>query len=82
MQGLRMRALARHIKARLFTGLPFFMPTLDVEFDGEAVRVRGVVRLPRERALVMEKAGSGWTSAPEIRLEIQAVIDCLNGYGR
>ncbi|MDR3567839.1 MAG: cytidylate kinase-like family protein [Syntrophobacteraceae bacterium] len=54
---LQMRGLAYDIKARLFTGLPFFMPTLDVEFDGEAICVRGVVRLPKERALVVQEAG-------------------------
>ena len=49
MRALKLRALAAEIKARLFTTLPFFMSTLEVEFDGEAVCVRGIVRLPRER---------------------------------
>jgi len=56
ISALKMRALAASIEARLLTKLPFFMSTLEVEFDGEAVRVRGVVRLPRERALVMGEA--------------------------
>lgn len=67
---LEMRGLACDIKARLLTGLPFFMPTLDVEFDGEAVCVRGVVRLPRERALVMEEAGKIADKAP-VRFELR-----------
>jgi hypothetical protein len=64
MHALKMRALAASIEARLFTALPFFMSTLEVEFDGEAVCVRGVVRLPRERARVMEEAGKVAGDAP------------------
>ena len=64
MNALKMRALAAEIKASLFTTLPFFMPTLEVDFDGKAVRVRGVVRLPRERALVMNEAGKIAGGAP------------------
>jgi hypothetical protein len=56
LKTLEMRGLAYEIKARLFTGLPFFMPTLDVAYEGDAVCVRGVVRLPRERALVIQEA--------------------------
>ncbi len=70
MKGLEMRGLAYDIKARLFTGLPFFMPTLDVEFDGESILVRGVVRLPKERALVMEQAEKYGGKAP-IRFELR-----------
>ncbi len=70
IKGLAMRGLAYAIKARLLTGLPFFMPTLDVAFDGEAVCVRGVVRLPRERALVMEEAGKMAFEAP-LRFELR-----------
>ena len=70
LKGLEMKALAYDIKARLLTGLPFFMPTLDVEFDGEAVCVRGIVRLPRERALVMEEAGKIAGKAP-LRFELK-----------
>lgn len=69
-RGLELRALACDIKARLLTGLPFFVPTLDVEFDGEAVCVRAVVRLPRERALVIEQAGKMAGKAP-LRFELK-----------
>ena len=64
MSALKMKALAADIKARLSTTLPFFMPTLEVEFDGEAIRVRAVVRLPRERTLVMNEAGKIAGEAP------------------
>ncbi len=64
INALKMRALAADIKARLFTTLPFFMSTLEVDFDGEAVCVRGVVRLPRERALVMDEARKMAGEAP------------------
>ena len=70
MGALKMRALAAGIKARLLTTLPFFMSTLEVEFDGSAVCVRGVVRLPRERALVMEEAEKIAGDAP-LRFELK-----------
>jgi cytidylate kinase len=61
---LKMRALAAGIEAHLLTALPFFMSTLEVAFDGEAVCVRGVVRLPRERTLVMDEATKMAGDAP------------------
>jgi cytidylate kinase len=64
MNDLKMKALAADIKARLFTTLPFFISTLEVDFDGGAVCVRGVVRLPKERALVMSEAGKMAGGAP------------------
>ncbi|MGC8490311.1 MAG: AAA family ATPase [Syntrophobacteraceae bacterium] len=70
MKELRMRSLACEIKAHLFTGLPFFVPTLDVEFDGKAVCVSGVVRLPKERALVMEEAAKVAADVP-LRFSLQ-----------
>ncbi len=70
MRALKMRALAADIKARLSTTLPFFMSTLEVEFDGEAIRVRAVVRLPRERTLVMNEAGKIAGEAP-LRFELR-----------
>jgi hypothetical protein len=70
ISSLKMRALAADIKARLYTTLPFFMSTLEVEYDGEAICVRGVVRLPRERALVMNEAGKMAGEAP-LRFELR-----------
>jgi len=70
LRDLKMRALATDIKARLFTTLPFFMSTLEVEFDGEAICVRGVVRLPRERELVMKEARKTAAGAP-LRFELR-----------
>ncbi|MFZ0942915.1 MAG: cytidylate kinase-like family protein [Syntrophobacteraceae bacterium] len=67
---LKMRALAEDIKARLYTTLPFFMSTLEVEFDGGAICVRGVVRLPKERALVMTETGKMAGEAP-LRFELR-----------
>jgi len=67
---LKMRALAADIKARLFTTLPFFMSTLEVEFDGEAVCIRGVVRLPRERELVVKQSRELAAGAP-LRFELK-----------
>jgi len=70
INALKMRALAEDIKARLYTTLPFFMSTLEVEFDGEAICVRGVVRLPKERALVMNETGKMACEAP-LRFELR-----------
>ncbi len=70
LKELQMKGLACAIKAHLFTCLPFFIPTLDVEYDGEAVCVRGIVRQPRERALVMEQAGKTAANAP-LKCELQ-----------
>ncbi len=56
LRELKMRALATDIKARLLTRLPFFMSTLEVEFDGEPICVRGVIRLPRERELIIRES--------------------------
>jgi cytidylate kinase len=53
---LRMRTLAANLEAHLLTRLPFFMSTLEVSFDGDAIRVHGVVRLPRERTLVIDES--------------------------
>jgi cytidylate kinase len=64
MRDLKLRALAAEIKAGLFTKLPFFMSTLDVEFAGEAICVRGIVRLPRERELVTNEARKMAGKAP------------------
>ncbi|MGA2401864.1 MAG: cytidylate kinase-like family protein [Syntrophobacteraceae bacterium] len=70
MRALKLRALAAEIKARLFTTLPFFMSTLEVEFDGEAICVRGVVRLPRERELIMNESRKMAGEAP-LRFELK-----------
>jgi len=64
LHGLKMKGLAADVKAGLFTTLPFFMSTLEVEFDGETICVRGVVRLPRERELVMKEARKIAAEAP------------------
>ena len=64
IKALNMRALAADIKASLLTTLPFYMSTLEVEFDGAAIRLSGVVRLPRERTLVMDEARKAAGDAP------------------
>jgi DNA-binding Lrp family transcriptional regulator len=60
----KMRALAADMKARLLTTLPFFLPTLEVEFDGQAICIRGVVRLPNERDLVIRESRKIGAEAP------------------
>lgn len=70
LHDLKMRALAADIKARLLTTLPFFMSTLEVVFDGEAICLRGVVRLPRERELVVKQSREMAAGAP-LRFELR-----------
>ncbi len=70
LSDLKMRALATDIKARLLTRLPFFMSTLEVESDDEAIRVRGVVRLPRERELIIRQSKEIAADAP-LRFELK-----------
>lgn len=62
LNALQAKALAAKIKARLLTGLPFFMPTLEVNYDGENIMVRAVIRLrERERVVTEAKALAGGT---------------------
>ncbi|SPF45757.1 putative Cytidylate kinase [Syntrophobacter sp. SbD1] len=70
VSALKMRSLSADIKAHLFTTLPFFMSTMEVEFDDEAVCVRGVVRLPRERALIVDECTKAAGGAP-LRFELK-----------
>lgn len=53
---LKMRAEAARIKAGLLTNPRLFIPTLDVEFDGSSIALRGVVHNPREHDLVEREA--------------------------
>ncbi|MBI5195319.1 MAG: cytidylate kinase-like family protein [Nitrospirae bacterium] len=53
---LRMRAEAAKIKAGLFINPKFFIPTLDVFYDGKVIVLRGVVHGPGEHKAVEEEA--------------------------
>jgi cytidylate kinase len=53
---LEMRALAARIKAELLTRLPFFVPTIDVLFDGRNIRLKGVIHTPKEHEIVEAEA--------------------------
>ncbi len=70
MRDLKMRALAARVKAHLFTSLPFFIFALEVVFEGEAVCLRGVLRLPSEREFVISEARKAAGDAP-IRSELK-----------
>lgn len=63
-QALQMKARTANIKSHLLTVLPFFMPTLDVKFDGKSIRVWGTVRVPREYELVEKEARKAAGTAP------------------
>jgi cytidylate kinase len=67
---LELMALAADVKASLLTALPFFIPTLQVEVEGGAICVKGVVRLPGERSLVINEAEKAAGGAP-LRFEIK-----------
>lgn len=53
---VRMRAEAARIKAGLLTNPGLFIPTLDVDYDGSAIVLRGVIHNPRELARVEKEA--------------------------
>ncbi|MCU0572635.1 MAG: cytidylate kinase family protein [Syntrophobacteraceae bacterium] len=53
---IRMRGEAARIKAGLLTNPRLFIPTLDVEFDGTGIALRGVIHNPREYEQVEREA--------------------------
>lgn len=53
---LRMRAVAAKVKAGLFTDLSFFLPTLEVESEGKAIIVKGIIHNPKELRIIEESA--------------------------
>lgn len=53
---LVMRALAVKIKAELLTDPSFFIPTLDVIYDGKEIVLRGVIHNPKEHKRIEKKA--------------------------
>lgn len=53
---LAMRAAAAKVKAGIATNPHFFIPTLDVRFDGSAIELRGVTHSPKEHKLIEEAA--------------------------
>jgi cytidylate kinase len=56
MNILRMKSLAAKIKAELLTDPSFFIPTLDVMYDGKEIVLRGVIHNPKEHKRIEEKA--------------------------
>lgn len=53
---LEMQASAARVKAALLTNPAFSLPTLDVEYDGKEIVLRGVVHNPKEHTSVEETA--------------------------
>jgi hypothetical protein len=53
---VRMRGEAARIKAGLLTNPGLFIPTLDVNFDGSSIVLRGVIHNPREHERVQKEA--------------------------
>ncbi len=53
---VRMRGEAARIKAGLLTNPRLFIPTLDVEFDGSSIVLKGVIHNPREHERVENEA--------------------------
>ena len=53
---VQMRAEAARIKAGLLTNPSLFIPTLDVEYDGRDIVLRGVIHNPRELERVEKEA--------------------------
>ncbi len=53
---VRMRALAAKIKSGISTDPRFFIPTLDVVYDGSKIVLRGVTHSPKEHRTIEEAA--------------------------
>lgn len=50
------RAIAAKVKAGILTNPAFFLPTLDVSYDGQALVLRGVIHKPKEHKEIEEEA--------------------------
>jgi len=66
---LKMRSLAAQVKAGIATNPHFFVPVLDVYFDGKGLVLRGVTHDPREHKRIEQEAGKLAGSQP-IRCEL------------
>lgn len=53
---LKMRALAATVKAGIATNPHFFVPVLDVYFDGKGLVLRGITHNPKEHKLIEDEA--------------------------
>jgi cytidylate kinase len=53
---LKQRSLAAWVRAKIATDSRFFIPTLEVEHDGEAVVLKGIIHNQRELELAQEVA--------------------------
>ncbi len=56
MNFLRMRTLAAKVKAGITTNPHFFIPTLDVFYDGKEIVLRGVTHSPKEHKRIEDTA--------------------------
>jgi cytidylate kinase len=56
MNFLRMRALAAKVKSGIATNPRFFIPTLDVFYDGTEIVLRGVTHTPKEHKQIEDTA--------------------------
>lgn len=53
---LQMRAIAARVKAGILTNPRFFVPTLDVYYDGKSIILRGVIHNPEEHKHIENEA--------------------------
>ena len=53
---LKMMAIAAGVKAGILTDSSFFIPTLDVYYDGKSLILRGVTHNPKEHKRIEDKA--------------------------
>jgi cytidylate kinase len=66
---LQMRALAVNVKAGIATNPHFFIPTLDVFYDGTEIVLRGVTHTPEEHKRI-EDAAKELASGTPVRCEL------------
>jgi cytidylate kinase len=66
---LKMRAAAAKVKAGIATNPHFFIPTLDVYYDGSTIVLRGVTHSPKEHKRI-EEAAEGLAAGLPVRCEL------------
>jgi cytidylate kinase len=68
-KALQRRAAAAKVKAGILTDPRFFIPTLDVLYDGATIVLRGLTHTPREHAAI-EEAARALAGAIPVRCEL------------
>jgi hypothetical protein len=71
---LQMSVLAANVKAGIATNPHFFIPTLDVFYDGTEIVLRGLPTPRRSTSKSRKRHGTGWWTPDTVRAPLQAMI--------